>query len=110
MIKSISDFSRKRELSILKKESEDGKKTRTPEPWPHFRKEIEARMSDSPADKIKEFGLENYDEETLSELKPIFISHANPEKSGWSFSRSDNSQYQRRPSCRGKNRSKDKLA
>lgn len=74
MIKSISDFSRKRELSILKKESEDGKKTRTPEPWPHFRKEIEARMSDSPADKIKEFGLENYDEETLSELKPIFIS------------------------------------
>jgi len=74
IIKSISDHSRKKELSLLRSEEEHNKKTRLPEPWPRFRKEIEARLSENPVEAIKEFGLTNYSEEKLESIKPIFIS------------------------------------
>ena len=74
IIQKISEYSRKRELCQLKKESAEGRKTRFPEPWANFRKEIEARLSDDPAAKIREFGLMNYTGEELEELKPVFIS------------------------------------
>lgn len=74
MIKAISDYSRKREMNLLREESPVGKKTRLPEPWPYFRKEIEARLSDCPVLKIMEFGLKNYSEDCLQAIKPIFIS------------------------------------
>ena len=74
MIKAISDYSRKREMSQLREESPEGKKTRLIEPWPRFRKEVEARLSCDPTVMIREFGLTNYTDEELEKLKPIFIS------------------------------------
>jgi len=74
MIKAISDYSRKREMCLLREESPENKKSRFTEPWPHFRKEIEARLADDPAAKISEFGLTNYSAEELARLKPIFVS------------------------------------
>lgn len=74
MVKKISEYSKKRELGLLRKEAEDGRKKRIPEPWKGFRKEIEARVSDDPAAKIREFGLLNYTSEELEGLKPIFVS------------------------------------
>ena len=74
IIKRISDYSRDRELQKLKVNAEDNKKRRCPEPWEHFRKEVEARLSETPAEKIREFGLAGYSESELNELKPIFVS------------------------------------
>lgn len=74
IIKSISDYSRKKELSLLRSEEQDKKKTRLPEPWPYFRKEVEARLSDDPVSMINEFGLKNYPEDKLATVKPIFVS------------------------------------
>lgn len=51
MIKRISEYSKTRELGKLQKESQKGEKTLFPEPWPRFRKEIEARLSPDPAEK-----------------------------------------------------------
>lgn len=74
IIKSISDYSRKKELSLLRSEEQEKKKTRLPEPWPNFRKEVEARLSDDPVSMINEFGLKNYPEDKLESVKPIFVS------------------------------------
>lgn len=74
IIKRISDASRNYELGVIKRENNRGWRFRLYEPWPDFRKEVEARLSPAPAEKIKEFGLANYTEEELDELKPIFIS------------------------------------
>lgn len=74
IIQKISEYARKKELNMLKQEASEGRKTRFPEPWAEFRKEVEARLSDDPAAKIREFGLLNYTSEELEGLKPIFIS------------------------------------
>ena len=74
IIKKISDYSRNRELQKLKINAEGNKKRRCPEPWEHFRKEVEARLSENPAEKILEFGLASYSESELNDLKPIFVS------------------------------------
>ena len=74
IIQKISEYARKKELNLLKQEASEGRRTRFPEPWAEFRKEVEARLSDDPAAKIREFGLLNYTSEELERLKPIFIS------------------------------------
>ncbi len=74
VVKKISEYSQKRELSQLAQEASENKKTRFPEPWDRFRKEVEARISPNPADKIREFGLTNYTEEELERLKPVLVS------------------------------------
>lgn len=74
MIKRMSDHSRKKELGTLRQETPEGQKTHFPEPWLRFRKEVEARLSENPTEMIKEFGLKNYSEEDLQNIKPIFVS------------------------------------
>lgn len=74
MIKRISDASREREQGMIKAENPADKRNRLPEPWHRFRKEVEARLSPDPAERIREFGLTNYSEEDLNSLKPVFIS------------------------------------
>ncbi|WP_037371887.1 type II CRISPR RNA-guided endonuclease Cas9 [Selenomonas sp. AE3005] len=68
MVNIIEQYSKARELwDISAKEP-------FPEPWPGFRKELEARTSDSPADNLRRMHLENYTEEELQAVKPIFVS------------------------------------
>lgn len=74
MIKRISDASSERELGVIKMENPADKRSRLPEPWHRFRKEVEARLSPDPAEKIREFGLTNYSEDYLKSLKPVFVS------------------------------------
>lgn len=75
MVKRMSDHSRKKELGTLRKQQDaTAEKIRFPEPWPRFRKEVEARLSPDPAAKIEEFALANYTPEILREVKPIFVS------------------------------------
>lgn len=81
IIKKISDYSAKRELCKLQTTPE-GKKERLPEPWKNFRKEIEARLSDNPAELLVEYGFDSYTEEELQTLKPIFISRKPERKAG----------------------------
>ncbi|MDK2951915.1 MAG: CRISPR-associated endonuclease Csn1 [Kosmotogales bacterium] len=45
-----------------------------PQPWEHFREELKARLSDDPRQRINLLNLDSYDEEKLSELKPVFVS------------------------------------
>lgn len=82
IVKNISDYSSQREMSLLSKESPEGHRTRLPEPWPHFRKEVEARLSDDPVGMIKTFELTNYTAEELEKLKPIFVSRKPDRKAG----------------------------
>lgn len=74
MIKRISDAARDAELGKVKNEASKGWKYNLPEPWLRFRKEVEARLSSNPAEKIREFGLGNYSEEELDKLGAIFVS------------------------------------
>ncbi len=81
MIKKISDYSKMKELCKLQTTPE-GKKERLPEPWKNFRKEIEARLSDKPAELLAEYGFNSYTEEELQTLKPVFISRKPDRKAG----------------------------
>lgn len=74
MIKRISDAARDNELGRIKSGASKKWKYNLSEPWTRFRKEVEARLSPNPAEKIREFGLGNYSEEELDTLKPIFVS------------------------------------
>ena len=42
------------------------------QPWPHFRREIVARLSDSPAQAIAQLGLETYADKP--EIPPVLVS------------------------------------
>jgi CRISPR-associated endonuclease Csn1 len=89
LIKRISDFSRRNELVQLPDGSFADKQTgeilapevaerlgeRFPQPWPMFRDEVQARLSDDPkADTAGRIGT--YDDAALEALKPIFVSRA----------------------------------
>lgn len=43
-----------------------------PEPWPMFRRELEARLSPDPDAEIRALGLPHYDPETM--IRPVFVS------------------------------------
>lgn len=68
MVNIIEQYSKAKELwEISAKEP-------FPEPWIGFRKELEARTSDNPAEALRRMRCKNYSEEELQALKPIFVS------------------------------------
>lgn len=68
MVNIIEQYSKARELwEISAKEP-------FPEPWPGFRKELEARTSDNPEEELRRVQVKNYTEEELQAVKPIFVS------------------------------------
>lgn len=58
---------------LMTREAYDAKYSpRFPAPWEHFRQELEARLSDNPAEEIARLHLATYDSE--EEIKPVFVS------------------------------------
>ena len=58
---------------LMTREAYDAKYSpRFPAPWERFRQELEARMSDNPAEEIARLHLATYDSE--EEIKPVFVS------------------------------------
>jgi CRISPR-associated endonuclease Csn1 len=89
MVKRMSDYSRRRELrhvsegfvdvetgEILNTGMHDRLKEHFPDPWPHFRDELQVRLKiDDPAllrDELARFG--SYPANVLSQVKPLFVS------------------------------------
>lgn len=44
-----------------------------PVPWFNFRKEVLARLSDNPKEKMKNLKWDNYTDEEIEQLKPMFV-------------------------------------
>lgn len=91
MVKRLSDYSRRKELDKVSEGFVDvttGEisnpamyqqlKEHFPDPWPHFRQELEARrtLDDVNAMRAEMANLGTYPEEELSALKPLFVSRA----------------------------------
>lgn len=87
MIQRISNYAKRREWGkkvmgsyvdpetgeLLSQENFDKKYAPTfPEPWPQFRKELEARLGANPCEEIMQMHLPNY--ETDEEIRPVFVS------------------------------------
>jgi CRISPR-associated endonuclease Csn1 len=93
--KRVSNFSRKGELvqlpdgtfadketgEILNAETATALGERFPQPWPHFREEVQARLSANPSEIIREY-FSTYDESVLAGLKPVLISRAIKHRAG----------------------------
>jgi CRISPR-associated endonuclease Csn1 len=77
MVKKISDYSRRKELSQIHNAGDEQKK-HFPEPWPGFRNELLARLSPNLPDLIaeKKIAFPNYTAEELADLRPLFVSRA----------------------------------
>lgn len=91
MVKRLSDYSRRKELEqvregfvdidtgeILNPAIFDQIEKHFPNPWPHFRNELEARLKlDDPALLREEMQrLGTYSEEALQAVRPLFVSRA----------------------------------
>ncbi len=91
MVKRLADYSRRKELEKAREgfiDMETGEianpavllrlQQHFPEPWPHFRTELEARLNiDDAAELRRNMAiLGTYPEEALIRLKPLFISRA----------------------------------
>ena len=90
MVKRLSDYSRRKELEqvragfvdadgvIPNPEMFDQIEKHFPNPWPHFRHELEARLKmDDPALLREEMQrLGTYSDEALDALRPLFVSRA----------------------------------
>ncbi|WP_090456184.1 type II CRISPR RNA-guided endonuclease Cas9 [Nitrosospira sp. Nsp1] len=91
MVKHLSDYSRRKELEqvragfvdvdtgeIINPNMFDQIKKHFPNPWPHFRDELEARLKLDDLDRLREemqrFGT--YSEDALRSLRPLFVSRA----------------------------------
>lgn len=82
MIQKITKYSKYRECRYVQDESGSyvySSKTgevldKFPYPWPHFRKELEARLGNNPSKLIAELRLPFYMEQDRPEVKPIFVS------------------------------------
>jgi len=91
MVKRLSDYSRRKELEqvregfvdidtgeILNPAMFEQIEKHFPNPWPHFRNELEARLKlDDPAllrEEIQRLGT--YSEEALQTVRPLFVSRA----------------------------------
>lgn len=95
LIKRISDFSRRNELVQLKDGVFVDKHTgelispeaaaalgeQFPQPWPMFREEIIARLSNDPRRNI-EGHFASYDAQALSALRPVLVSRAVKRRAG----------------------------
>ena len=91
MVKRLADYSRRKELDAVREgftDPETGEiinpamfqqlHQHFPDPWPHFRDELIARLNiDNPALLREEMQrLGNYPTETLDALRPLFVSRA----------------------------------
>ncbi len=88
LIKRMSDFSRRRELSQIRDEyyldPETGEITdlkalrqieeKFPKPWGHFREELEAWLSPDPVDRLTY--INGYTEDILQKIEPVRVSRA----------------------------------
>lgn len=86
MIQKITKYAQHRELIprkegyldiktgelLTREEYEAREAKRFPAPWERFRQELEARLSDHPAEEIAALRLSTYDSE--EELQPVFVS------------------------------------
>lgn len=87
MIQKITQYTKHRECirktkegyldtetgELMTREAYDAKYSpRFPAPWERFRQEVEARLSDNPAEEIARLHLATYDSE--EEIKPVFVS------------------------------------
>ena len=87
MIQKITQYTKHRECirktkegyldtetgELMTREVYDAKYSpRFPAPWERFRQELEARLSDNPAEEIARLHLATYDSE--EEIKPVFVS------------------------------------
>lgn len=68
VVNRVEEYSKARELWT------DAHKDKFPEPWLGFRSELEARVSNDPAGKLKAMRVKNYTEEDLQTVKPVFVS------------------------------------
>jgi CRISPR-associated endonuclease Csn1 len=97
MVKRLADYSRTRELEYLREgfvDPETGEirnpaahqklAERFPEPWPHFRHELEKRLkTDEAAELRAEMArLGTYTEADLNALRPLFVSRAPQRRNG----------------------------
>lgn len=97
MVQRLSNYSRTRELEQVRDgfvNIETGEivnpgmhqqlREHFPDPWPHFRHELEARLKiDSPGLLREEMArLGSYSEEELAALKPLFVSRAPQRRNG----------------------------
>lgn len=93
MIQKITQYTKHRECirktkegyldtetgELMTREAYDAKYSpRFPAPWERFRQELEARLSDNPAEEIARLHLATYDSE--EEIKPVFVSHKQTHK------------------------------
>ncbi|MCX7628283.1 MAG: type II CRISPR RNA-guided endonuclease Cas9, partial [Methylophilaceae bacterium] len=97
MVKRLSDYSRRKELELVREgfiDMETGEvihpamlerlERHFPLPWPHFRQELLARLNeDDPAAlraEMQKFGT--YPPQALDELRPLFVSRAPQRRNG----------------------------
>ena len=66
----------KAELEYIKQSMDENSKHRFPEPWADFAKEIRKRTLDTDTETLRNelYGLEGYDDEFRSQVRPIFVS------------------------------------
>lgn len=91
MVKRMSDYARRKELEKVREgfvDVETGEivnpamfdqlNTHFPDPWPHFRHELEARLKQDDIPELKAHleKLGNYAAEDLANAKPLFVSRA----------------------------------
>ncbi|MBE0472271.1 MAG: type II CRISPR RNA-guided endonuclease Cas9, partial [Methyloprofundus sp.] len=85
MVKRLSDYARKQELEMVKRDFVDPEtgevldiarvrqlEAQFPTPWPHFRKELLAKLSDDPKTALAE--MPEIDPETIAHVQPIRVS------------------------------------
>ena len=91
MVKRLSDYARRKELEKVRDgfvDAETGEivnhamyqqlRQHFPEPWPHFREELEARLKIDDAALLRQqmVSLGTYPAEVLEALRPLFVSRA----------------------------------
>ena len=97
MVKRLSDHARRKELEFLREgfpDPETGEvlnpiahqhlADRFPEPWPHFRHELEKRLKLDSIDELRSemSRLGTYPPEALQALRPLFVSRAPQRRNG----------------------------
>lgn len=74
LIEKMTEYDRMRKVEY-RKPGEKRTSRNTPQPWPGFRKELIARLSENPAEEIGKIALPSYKIEEFESLQPIFVSH-----------------------------------
>lgn len=97
MVKRLADHSRRKELEYLREGFPDPETgeflnpgahqhlvERFPEPWPHFRHELETRLKTDSIDELRAqiARLGTYPPEALQALRPLFVSRAPQRRNG----------------------------